>query len=56
MIELRINHLIGSDQNAEEKEAHEKKIAELEEVRSEKMATFNLLTSQNQTVEVCLLV
>lgn len=54
MIELRINHLTGSDQDAEEKEAHEKKIAELEEVRSEKIATLNLLTSQNQIVEVCL--
>jgi len=54
MIELRINHLIGSDQDAEEKEAHEKKITELEEVRSEKIATLNLLTSQNQIVEVCL--
>lgn len=54
MIELHINHLVGSDQYAAEKEAHEKKIAELEEVRSEKIATLNLLTSQNQIVEVCL--
>lgn len=54
MIELRINHLIGSDQDAEENKAREEKIAELEEVRSEKIATLNLLTSQNQIVEVCL--
>jgi hypothetical protein len=56
MIELRINHLTGTDQDVEEKEANEKKIAELEEVVSEKMATFNLLTSQNQALEVCLFV
>jgi hypothetical protein len=37
-----------------QKEANEKKIAELEEVMSEKMATLNLLTSQNQILEVCL--
>jgi hypothetical protein len=54
MIELRINHLTGIDQDVEEKEANEKKIAELEEVMNEKMATFNLLTSQNQILEVCL--
>lgn len=54
MIESRIGRLTGTGQDSEEKEANEKKIAELEEVLSEKVATFNLLTSQNQRLEVCL--
>ncbi|XP_033609697.1 coiled-coil domain-containing protein 39 isoform X2 [Cryptotermes secundus] len=51
MIESRIGHLTGTGQDAEEKEANEKKIAELEEVLNEKMATFDLLTAQNQRLE-----
>lgn len=54
MIESRIGRLTGTGQDAEEKEANEKKIAELEEVLSEKMAALNLLTAQNQRLEVCL--
>jgi hypothetical protein len=52
VIESRIGHLTGTGRDAEEKEANEKKIAELEEVLSEKMASFNLLTAQNQRLEV----
>jgi hypothetical protein len=54
MIESRIGHLTGVDQDAEEQEANEKKIAELEEIMSEKTAAFNLLTAQNQRLEVYL--
>ncbi|XP_021929436.1 coiled-coil domain-containing protein 39-like isoform X2 [Zootermopsis nevadensis] len=51
MIESRILRLTGTGQDAEEKEAIEKKIAELEEVLSEKVAALNLLTAQNQRLE-----
>jgi hypothetical protein len=54
MIESRISHLTGTGQDAEEKEANEKRIAELEEILNEKMAAFNLLTAQNQRLEVYL--
>jgi hypothetical protein len=54
MIQSRISHITGTGQDADRKEANEKKIAELEEVLSKKMATFNLLAAQNQRLEVCL--
>jgi hypothetical protein len=54
MVESRIGHLTGTVQEAEVKEVNEKKIAELEKVLSENTATLNLLTLQNQKLEVCL--
>jgi hypothetical protein len=54
MIESRVSRLTGIDQDAEEQEANEKKIAELEVIMSEKLAAFNLLTAQNQRSEVYL--
>jgi hypothetical protein len=54
MIESRIGHLTGAGQDPEEKEANEEKIALLEEVLCKEVASSNLLTAQNQRLEVCL--
>nr|CAD7438248.1 unnamed protein product [Timema bartmani] len=50
-IESRIAHLSGN-LNMDEKEAHLKKIAELEEVLGDKTTTLNLLNSQINRLEV----
>ncbi|KAJ9581586.1 hypothetical protein L9F63_023233, partial [Diploptera punctata] len=51
MLESRLDHLTGNAKDSEAQEANEKKLKELEGVLNEKMATYNLLATQNQKLE-----